>query len=173
MLVLENETATIKVGDQIPIITGTLSTPGNNDGQAVSSSIEYRDTGVILTVKPRVGANGIVTIELGQELSSVTAGAGSGNPTISQRSIKSKVSVPSSQTVLLGGLISGQESREKDGVPGINRIPLLGDLIGRTDNTARRNELIVFITPQIIQDGEDASRVSEELRRKMKGVGWN
>jgi general secretion pathway protein D len=174
VLVLENETATIKVGDQVPVKTQTL----DKGADGVTNSFEYRDTGVTLKVKPRVTATGVVTIELGQELSSVTAGSGSSttereNPTFSQRSINSKVSVPSSQTVLLGGLISGQESRQKDGVPGVNRIPIIGDLIGKTDNSAKRNELIVFITPTIIEDGEDASRVSEELRQKMKSAGWN
>lgn len=75
--------------------------------------------------------------------------------------------------MVLGGLISGQESRKKDSVPGINKIPILGDLIGRTDNSATRNELIIFITPQIIQDAEDASDVSQELRAKMKSFNWN
>ena len=172
ILVLENETATIKVGDQVPVKTQETNSTIND--QTVTNSFVYRDTGVILTVKPRVTASGVVTIELGQQLSSVTAGSGSSdNPTFSQRSITSKVSVPSSQTVLLGGLISGTESREKDGVPGVNRIPILGDLIGKTENSAKRNELIIFITPQIIEDGEDASRASEELRNKMKNLGWN
>ena len=175
VLVLENETATIKVGDQVPVKTQTLN---NTSGNNVTNSFEYRDTGVILTVKPRVTASGIVTIELGQQLSSVTVGSGSStteseNPTFSQRSITSKVSVPSSQTVLLGGLISGTESRKKDGVPGINKIPIIGDLIGKTNNSSSRNELIIFITPQIIEDGQDASRASEELRNKMKSLGWN
>lgn len=174
LLVLENETATIKVGDQVPVKIQTLE----KDAGGSVDSFEYRDTGVILKVKPRVNSAGLVTMELGQELSSVTAGSGSStteseNPTFSQRSITSKVSVYSTQTVVLGGLISGQDSREKNGVPGVNKIPLLGGLIGKTDNSSKRNELIVFITPQIIQDGEDASRVSEELRAKMKLFGLN
>jgi general secretion pathway protein D len=174
VLVLENETATIKIGDQVPVKTSTL----DKGADGVTNSFEYRDTGVILTVKPRVTASGIVTIELGQQLSSVTAGSGSSttekeNPTFSQRSITSKVSVPSTQTVLLGGLISGAETRTKDSVPGVNRIPIIGELIGKTDNSAKRNELIVFITPQIIEDGQDANRASEELRNKMKSLGWN
>lgn len=174
LLVLENETAIIKVGDQVPIKIQTL----DKDAGGSVNSFEYRDTGVILKVKPRVNAAGLVTMELGQELSAVTAGSGSStteseNPTFSQRSIASKVSVYSTQTVVLGGLISGQDSRQKDGVPGVNKIPLLGNLIGKTDNSAKRNELIVFITPQIIQNGEDASRVSEELRAKMKLFNQN
>ena len=123
-------------------------------------------------------AAGVVTIELGQQLSAVTPSAGSSgseqeNPTFSQRSITSKVSVPSTQTVLLGGLMSGSENLEKDSVPGVNKVPILGDLIGSTSKRARRNELVVFITPRIIENGEDASNASQELRAKMKSLGWN
>jgi general secretion pathway protein D len=168
--VLENQSATIKVGDQVPIKTGETV------GQTTTETFEYRDTGVILKVKPRVGSNGMVTMEIAQELSSVVAGSGGireTNPIISQRTISSTVSVQSTQTVVLGGLISGQESRAKDSVPGINQIPILGDLIGKTDKSATRNELIIFITPQIIQNAEDASNVSQELRAKMKSFNWN
>lgn len=172
VLVLENETATIKVGDQVPVKTlqSTTDTGTNND------SFEYRDTGVILKVKPRVSANGVVTIDLGQELSAVSKrdGATAGNnPTISQRTITSKVSVNDRQTVLLGGLITGQEERDKKTVPGTNRVPLIGDLIGSTANGAKRTELIVFITPKIIRNGEEASRESQDLRDKMRNLTFN
>lgn len=174
LLVLENETALIKVGDQVPVKTQTVA---NAVGGSVDS-FEYRDTGVILKVRPRINAAGLVTMEIGQELSSVSAGSGSSvterqNPTFSQRSITSKVSVYSTQTVVLGGLIAGQDNKQRDSVPGVNKIPLIGKLIGKTDNTAKRNELIVFITPTIIKDGEDASRVSEELRDKMQLLNWD
>ena len=172
VLVLENETATIKVGDQVPIQTQTLVTDGGNS----MNSFEYRDTGVILKVKPRVNANGVVTIELGQELSAerppdgVTVG---NNPTFTQRSITSKVSVNDQQTVLLGGLISGREDGIRETVPGANKVPVLGNLIGTTDNTAKRNELIIFITPKIIRNGEEAARESQELRDKMRNLNFN
>jgi general secretion pathway protein D len=169
VLVLENEVAVIKVGDQVPIKVQTLE---RDTGGSVDS-FEYRDTGVILKVRPRVNTSGLVTMELGQELSAVTASTGTStteqeNPTFTQRSITSKVSVYSSQTVVLGGLISGQDNRRRDSVPVVNKIPVIGDLFGKTENTSRRNELIVFITPQIIRNGEDASHASEELRAKMK-----
>ena len=172
VLVLENETATIKVGDQVPVQSQKLVTDGGN----VTNSFEYRDTGVILKVKPRVNANGLVTIELGQELSSVTpqSGASAGNnPTFSQRSINSKVSVSDQQTVLLGGLISGRENQVRDTVPGAEKVPLLGDLVGNTEKGAKRTELIVFITPKIIRNGEEAARESQELRDKMKNLTFN
>lgn len=171
VLVLENETATIKVGDQIPIQSQTAVTDGGN----FVNSYEYRDTGVILKVRPRVSANGVVTIELGQELSAVQRdGAGVGdNPKFTQRSVTSKVSVNDQQTVLLGGLISGIEERTKNSVPGAEKVPIFGKLVGTTDNNAQRTELIVFITPKIIRNGEDAARESQDLRDKMKNLNFD
>ena len=175
VLVLENESATIKVGDKVPILTRQVQSVEDPKAPTVNS-IEYRDAGVILKVKPRVNSSGLVTMEISQELSSVVPGAEGvtvDTPTFSQRTVDSTVSVYTTQTVVLGGLISGQESREKDGVPGINKIPILGDLIGKTDKSSKRNELIIFITPQIVQDAGDASTVSQELRAKMKSFSWN
>ncbi|WP_161957280.1 type II secretion system secretin GspD [Aestuariivirga litoralis] len=171
ILVLENETATIKVGDQIPIQSQTAVTDGGN----FVNSYEYRDTGVILKVKPRVSANGVVTIELGQELSAVqrdSSGVGD-NPKFTQRSVTSKVSVNDQQTVLLGGLISGIEERARNTVPGADRVPILGNLIGTTDNNGQRTELIVFITPKIIRNGEEVARESQDLRNKMRNLSFD
>ena len=171
VLVLENETATIKVGDQIPIQSQTAVTDGGN----FVNSYEYRDTGVILKVRPRVSAAGVVTIELGQELSAVQKdGSGVGdNPRFTQRSVTSKVSVNDQQTVLLGGLISGIEDHTRSTVPGADKVPILGNLVGTTDNNGLRTELIVFITPKIIRNGEDAARASQDLRDKMKNLNFD
>ena len=174
VMVLENETATIKVGDQVPIQTSEQSNVSG--GTTTIASFEYHDTGVILKVKPRVNGGGMVTMDIAQEVSAITKSFGStqsekANPTFTDRTVTSKVSVVSGQTIVLGGLISGQDSRDRSGVPGLNKIPIIGDIVGSHDNTSRRNELIVFITPQIIQNGQDASRVSEELRDKMRNIG--
>ena len=170
ILVLENETATIKVGDQIPVQSETAVTNGGN----FVNSIQYRDTGVILKVKPRVSANGVVTIELGQELSALQKELGiDGNPRFTQRSVTSKVSVNDQQTVLLGGLISGMEDRTRETVPGADKVPILGKLVGTTDTNAQRTEIIVFITPKIIRNGEEAARESQDLRDKMKNLNFN
>lgn len=171
VLVLENEAAIIKVGNSVPITVQQQQS--NQSNSNVINSIEYRDAGVILKVKPRVNARGIVTMTISQELSSVintnaTSTSSAPTPSFSQRTISSTVSVPSSQTILLGGLISGQETKEKSSIPGVNQVPIIGDLIGHTQNANTRNELIVFITPQVIQDAKDASHVSEELREKMR-----
>lgn len=170
LLVMENETATIKVGDQVPVQTQTETTQG---GQTVNS-YEYRDTGVVLKVRPRVNANGAVMIDLGQELSAVQQQAGlNGNPQFSQRTISSKVSVNDRQTVLLGGLINGTEDRSRMTVPGADQVPLLGRLIGTTGGIATRTEMIVFITPTIIRNGQDASHMSQDLRDKMRNLNFD
>jgi general secretion pathway protein D len=179
ILVLENQTATIKVGDQVPIQTQAQSVANTGTtGSTLTASYEYHDTGVILKVKPRINGGGMVTMDIAQELSAVTKSAGNtaselANPTFTDRSVSSMVSVASGQTVVLGGLISGQDSRDKNGVPIVNKIPIIGDLVGSTENNFQRNELVVFITPQVIQNGQDASRVSEELRDKMRYLGGN
>jgi len=170
VLVMENETATIKVGDQVPIQTQTETTQG---GQTVNS-YEYRDTGVVLKVKPRVNAKGVVMIDLGQELSAVQETAGiNGQPQFSQRTINSKVSVNDQQTVLLGGLINGKEDRSRMTVPGADRVPIVGKLIGTTGGIASRTEMIVFITPTIVRNGEEASRSSQSLRDTMKSLNFD
>lgn len=170
LLVMENETATIKVGDQIPIQTQTETVQG---GQTVNS-FDYRDTGVVLKVKPRVNANGVVMIDLGQELSAVQPDTGvGGNPQFSQRTINSKVSVNDQQTVLLGGLINGQENRSRTTVPGANKVPLLGKLVGTTGGDASRTEMIVFITPTIIRNADEAAQSSQNLRDTMKNLNFN
>ncbi|PZF75693.1 type II secretion system protein GspD [Aestuariivirga litoralis] len=170
LLVMENETATIKVGDQVPIQTQTETTQG---GQTVNS-YEYRDTGVVLKVKPRVNANGVVMIDLGQELSAVQQDTGiGGQPKFTQRTISSKVSVNDQQTVLLGGLINGTEDRSRVTVPGASQLPLLGRLVGTTGGIATRNEMIVFITPTIVRNGEEASQMSQDLRAKMKNLNFD
>ncbi len=171
LMVMENEPATIKVGDQVPI-----QTEASSDSGVTTKSFEFKETGVILKVKPRVGANGTVMIDIGQELSAVskqgTAATGD-NPTFSQRTINSKVAVNDKQTVLLAGLITGQEEGERNTVPGTNKVPLLGDLVGTTAKQAKRTELIVFITPKIIRNGEEAASESQELRDKMKNLTFN
>ena len=170
VLVMENETATIKVGDQIPIQTQTETTQG---GQTVNS-YEYRDTGVVLKVRPRINANGVVAIDLGQELSGVLDTTGiNGQPQFSQRAINSKVSVNDQQTVLLGGLINGTEDRSRMTIPGAERLPLIGKAIGTTGGVATRTEMIVFITPTIIRNGSEASRSSQNLRDSMKNLNFD
>lgn len=172
LVVMENETAKFQVGDQIPIVTRTVSDPGGSDtGTVTSNEVEYRDTGIILNVKPRVAEDGTVSMTIEQEISSVTAGSNSLTPTISNRRVSSSIAVVDGQTVLLGGLIQEQSGQEKSGLPGLHRMKGVGGLFGRTSNTSRRTELIILIRPSVIRGGEDAQQVAEELRSRLWGLG--
>jgi general secretion pathway protein D len=174
LVVLDNQTATLQVGDQVPISTGTATVLTANN--TVVSTIDYRNTGIILRVVPRVSANGNVIIDVEQESSSVTPGsAGSLTPTISDRRVKSSISVASGQTVLLAGLISDENNRTRQGIPVLDKIPGIGDLFTQQSGTKVRTELIIFIRPTVIRDAVDAHMVAEELRSKLNGdqVGGN
>jgi general secretion pathway protein D len=174
LVVMDNQPATLQVGDQVPVSTGTATVLTANN--TVVSTISYQNTGVILNVTPRISANGNVILDVSQETSSVTPGsAGSLTPTISNRSVKSSISIASGQTVLLAGLISDEFDRSRQGIPVLDKIPGIGDLFSQQNGTKSRTELIIFIRPTVIRDSVDAHLVAEELRSKLNGeqVGGN
>ena len=171
LMVVDNEVASLEVGDQVPITTGSATVLSANN--AVVNTISYQNTGIILHVQPRVNSNGNVLLDIEQEISSVPAPNATApanlTPTISERKVKSEISVASGQTVLLAGLISDNQSITHTGVPVLDQIPILGNLFSSKDKSISRTELILFIRPQIIRNGADASVVAEELRSKMRG----
>ncbi|MYV81160.1 type II secretion system secretin GspD [Bradyrhizobium japonicum] len=166
LVVLDNQSATLQVGDQVPFSTGTATVLTANN--TVVNTIDYKNTGIILRVLPRANANGNVVLDIEQEISSVAAGsANSLTPTISQRRVKSSIAVTSGQTVLLAGLISETENRQRQGIPVLDSIPGVGDAFSHQTNTRNRTELILFIRPTVIKDGVDAHVIAEEMRSKM------
>jgi general secretion pathway protein D len=167
LVVVDNEAATLEVGDQVPISTGSATVLSASN--TVVNTVDYKNTGIILHVQPRVNSNGNVLLAIEQEISSVPPNSGSLTPTISQRKVKSAISVASGQMVLLAGLISETQSASRSGVPVLDQIPLIGGAFGSTGKSTARTELIIFIRPQIIRDGADAAMVAEELRTKMRG----
>jgi general secretion pathway protein D len=172
VVVVDNQPAILKVGDEVPISTqqASILDPGSNGGFPVVNSIQFRDTGVILKVIPRVNSSGLVTMDIEQEISQVSPDSPALTPTISQRQVASTISVYSGQMVALGGLISEQRNRDKSSVPIVNKIPVLGDLLGSNGHELHRTELIVFIRPQVIRDSHDARHVAEELRSRLKSL---
>ncbi|MGH6926262.1 MAG: type II secretion system secretin GspD [Propylenella sp.] len=166
LVVVENETARFQVGDQIPIVTRTVTSVQDPEAP-VSNEIEYRDTGVILSVKPRIAENGVVSLDIAQEVSSVSGGSATLTPTISKRRVESTISVVDGQTVLLGGLIGEQTSDGRGGIPGLSRIPAVGNLFRNRVRQGTRTELIILIRPSVIRGSEDAQHVAEELRARM------
>lgn len=166
VVVRDNRIANLQVGDEVPITTRQVQ--GITDPNApIINNVEFRKTGVILRVRPRVTAGGIVNLEIAQEISSVANERPSLTPTIAQRKVESSVSVASGQTVLLGGLVSERGERGREGIPVLGDVPFVGDLFRSNLNKGSRTELIVLIRPQIIRDGHDAARIAEEMRGQL------
>ena len=172
LMVLNNQTAALQVGNQVPVATQSAVGVVNPDSPVVNS-IEYRDTGVILKVTPRVNAGGLVLLDISQEVSDVTNTTSSSinSPTISTRRISTSIAVQDGQVVALGGLITDKTTKGKRGLPFLSRIPLLGGLLfGNTDDSKDRTELLVLIKPRVIRTIDDAQAVTDELRAKIRTV---
>jgi general secretion pathway protein D len=170
VMVLDNQTATIRVGDQIPVTTRSSQSTTNPDAPIVTE-VQFRDTGTLLTVTPRINAGGQVTLEISQEVSlpgTEPAVGGGGNVSIAQRTINSSVIVQSGQTVVLGGLILENTIEGRSGIPILMNIPLLGKLFSSTSEDVFRTELIVTVTPRVIENQRAMQQVTEELRARMK-----
>ncbi len=166
LVVVDNGVATLQVGDQVPITTGTATVLSANN--AVVNTINYQNTGIILRVMPRVSGNNMVRLDIEQEISSASSSS-TLTPTISQRKVKSTLSVADGQTVLLAGLVSETQNKTRSGIPLLDQLPgYLGDAFSHQGKTTQRTELIIFIRPQIIRDAIDAHLVAEELRAKLK-----
>jgi general secretion pathway protein D len=174
LMVLDNQTARIQVGDQVPISVQSAVSVIDPDAPVVNS-IEYRDTGVILLVTPRVNASGLVIMEIQQEISNVvdaptTTTAEETSPTINQRQVTSTAAILSGETVALGGLIQDQRERAQSGIPLLSRIPIVGALFRSRANTVTRTELLVLITPSVVENPARARAVTDELRRRLRSL---
>ncbi|MEO5811866.1 MAG: type II secretion system secretin GspD [Rhodanobacter sp.] len=170
MVVMNNQTATIQVGDRIPINQTSINT-----GLGTTSSfnqVVYLDTGVILNVQPRINPGGLVYMNISQQVSQPNRSVApvNGNVAISERKLATQVAVQSGQTVLLGGLIQQAEANTDTGIPGLNRVPVIGRLFGNTNRSRNRTELIVLITPRVIRGGEDAKRITDDYQEKFESL---
>jgi general secretion pathway protein D len=175
VVVQDNSEAVLTVGSEVPTQTQQQQSTISVNAPIVNS-IEYRNTGVILQVRPRINSNQAVSLEIAQEVSRVdeTGSSSSANngltPTFIQRKITSRVNVQSGQTVVLGGLIQDSEERGRDRIPVVGDIPVIGNLFGTTASRNQRTELIVFLTPRVMRNPEDARDVSEELRSRLRSL---
>lgn len=170
LMVLDNHTATINVGDQQPIQTSVTSFVDNIN--ATTSNIQYKDTGVNLVVTPSVNAGNVVTMQVDQTVTDIGANQASAGdqPAFLQRQISSKVAVRSGETIVLGGLIKDNKTTGKTGVPFLQDVPVVGNLFGTNQTNGVRTELLVVITPRVVRSDLDIREVSEDLRDRMKGL---
>lgn len=169
LMVLNNHTASIVVGNQQPIKSGETVTTGGN----ITTNIQYKDTGVSLSVTPSVNAGNMVTMQLNQTVSDVGAvDVATGQRSFLQRQISSKVAVRTGETLVLGGLMRDNTTTGKSGLPGLQDVPVLGSLFGANTNSTNRTELLVVITPRVVRSDQDLRDLSTNLREKMKDLQW-
>ncbi len=171
LMVLNNETATLSVGDEVPVATQQSTTTDEASPRTINS-IQFRDTGIILEVTPRVNASGLVQLDISQEVSDVvtTSTSGIDSPTIQQRKITSTIAVQSGQTVALGGLIKDKKNLTSSGIPWLSNIPILGFLFGSKSDVDERTELLILITPRVIRNQREARIVTDELRKRVRAL---
>ncbi|NIE81375.1 type II secretion system secretin GspD [Asaia sp. As-1742] len=166
LMVQDNRAARLQVGQLVPVQIGSQS---STIGTSVYNQFTYQPTGVIMEVTPHVSQSGLVTLDVSQEVSSVSSNAASNtssaaNPTFNDRSVNSRVVVQDGQTVGLAGLITENSSRANSGIPWLKNIPVLGFLAGSQNNSRQRTELLILITPHVIHDQRDAVNLMEDLR---------
>ncbi len=168
LMVLDNHKAVLQIGDQVPITTST-ATGVITPNAPIVNTVEYRDTGVILTVTPRIAEGGRVNLDIEQEVSNVVTTTTSqiSSPTIQQRKIKTTVVVTDGASLALGGLIQDRTDNDKSQVPVLGDIPILGNVFKQRDETEKRTELLIIITPRVVRDQTEARKVTEEFRRQM------
>ena len=175
MLVLNNQEAFINVGDRVPVPTSQATNTNSTSsvgGTVITNQIQYQETGVTLKVTPRVNPGGLVIMEIEQTSDTAvnTTTSSLNAPTIRQRKITSTLAVQDGDTVVLGGLIQERRNGGVSGIPILKDLPLIGPLFGTTTKEVNRTELIVLMTPRVIENRMDAREKTRELQRKLSGV---
>ena len=171
LMVLDNQIATIAVGTQQPIRTGETTNIGTVGSPVTTTTYQYKDTGVQLSVQPSVNAGDLVTMDINQTVTDVgDEDLVTGQRAFLQRQISSKVAVRSGEALVLGGLIKDNETTGKSGVPILQNIPVVGSLFGATTSTSGRTELLVVLTPRVVRSDEDARAAGEEIRDRMRNI---
>jgi general secretion pathway protein D len=170
VVVRNNSVATFNVGSRIPISSVTVN-PGTGNGETTYSQVQYLDTGTILKVRPRITKEGMVFLDIVQEVS--TPGSvpdRNGNVRINTRRLKTQAAIQSGETIMLAGLIQDGVNRSASGVPGLSRIPIIGSLFGTQASGKSRNEVIVLLTPTVIRNPQDARDLTDEYGRRFRAL---
>jgi general secretion pathway protein D len=170
LTVLDNHEAVIQIGQDVPVATGEQTTASSTStNPTIQRSIQYRSLGIILKVKPTINTEGLLTLELTQEVSDLSPTTGVGDsPIISMRRVNTSVVAAHGQTVALGGLMKEKKGVLERKIPLLGDIPLLGNLFKYTENVTDRTELLVLVTPTILTKTDDATKITDELKKEIK-----
>ncbi|MET0258539.1 MAG: type II secretion system secretin GspD [Methylobacterium sp.] len=173
LTVLDNRTARLQIGDQVPVVTQTATATTTTINAPIVNQVEMKDTGVILSVTPRVNSNGHVLLNIEQEVSDVvrTTSSGIDSPTIRQRKVSTTVVVDDGQSIALGGLVQETKDRGSDQVPVLGDIPVLGAAFRNRKELKKRTELVIFIRPRVMRNGSEAESVTREFRDGLAQLG--
>ncbi|MGL4395823.1 MAG: type II secretion system secretin GspD [Hyphomicrobium sp.] len=168
MTVMDNKKAVLQIGAEVPIVTQqavSVVAPG----APIVNAVSFRNTGVILSITPRIGDSDRILLDIEQEVSDAvpTSSSGIDAPTIQQRRIKTTVAVGNGESIILAGMMQDKTTITKQQVPLVGDIPVLGNLFKNKDNTIARTELLIAITPQIIKDPNQMRAIATEFRDKM------
>jgi general secretion pathway protein D len=169
IMAANNQEARIQIGSDVPTLTSQSVPLISQTTSFQTSTVQYRSTGIILSVKPQINAKGLVTLDIAQEVSNVdsTTSTVSGSPTFTVRSAKTSLTTADNQTVVLGGLIREDKSRTQAGIPGLRKMPILGPLFGSDAIHKERTELLVLITPHIVTNMEEGARITQDMKEKV------
>jgi general secretion pathway protein D len=168
LTVMDGRRATLQVGDEVPIVTQqavAVITPG----APIVNSVQYRNTGVILAIIPRINEKGRVLLDIEQEVSEVGATTSSAinSPTFTQRRIRTTVAVKDGDSLALGGLMQDRSTLARDQLPLLGEIPVVGNLFKNKTDNIRRTELLIIITPRVVRDIHQARYITDEFRDRM------
>lgn len=163
LLCTDNLESSLQVGQVIPQLTGSLTNQTNTD--SVTNSYEYKDVGLILTVTPHIRSGNLVALEIEQRIEELQTTTNNATPITSKREVKTSVLVANGQTVIIGGLIKEAEKELKNRVPFFSYIPLIGNLFKSTEKQREKVDLMIFLTPYIIETPEHASQVTDRIIR--------
>jgi general secretion pathway protein D len=171
VLVSDNREARIQVGQQVPLVTSSTNVTGTTD---IQRTIQYKDIGIILKVKPQVNDSGLVALDITQEVSSlgapVSLGDGTEQPTLNKTEATTNLVAQDGQTIIIGGLIRDDKTKGKTGIPFLSRIPFIGWLFGDWSDLDNRTELVILITPRVIRTQAEAGSVTNDYINKYRGM---
>ena len=167
ILATDHQKAQIQIGQRVPTTSQSQTVSGTTTG--IINSVQYLDTGILLSVTPHINSGGLVAIELNAEISKAVKNSTSGidSPVITRTTAQSTITAQSGETMVMGGLISEDKTQESSGLPFISEIPVLGALFGKQARSTKRTEMVMFITPRVISSDHQLRDVMEELRGKM------
>ena len=168
LMTLNNKRAVLQIGDEVPIATQSAISV-QVAGAPIVNTISFRNTGVILSITPRISDNGQVLLEIEQEVSDVKATSSSkiDSPTIQQRRIKTTVSVADGGSIVLAGMMQDRATRSREQIPLLGDVPVVGNLFKNKDDTIVRTELLITITPQVVKDNAQVGAIAAEFRDRL------